>query len=291
MLVPFAERTDVESVGTTLELEPGYYKVKADDCQPFDVVVDGKIQMDATWNYYCGGTLHEGLKVSYEINLDQLGDAMIEGPGWNTKYNREFRYLPDLVEVDSAVRSLEAQLAKVFSDIGGDTDDRQAYADFLVSFPQKAIQYPKKNTDAEDMYVWGVAEYWAKPIETLFFKIGDCEDTSALACSLFKAAGYKSAMVGVSGHVTAAVSLDSFTERNLEDYKTVCSTYSVLTVASGYAYNDRDGTGRIYYGVDTIKGQVPVGYMTKGNVDSFGKTVRSMGDFHVFGVAGFYPVP
>ena len=293
MLVPYetseGKRTPSETVGKELKLEPGYYKVVAGDSDPFDVAIAGKKTFTASWKYYDGEDVRD-IQVSYDISYIELAKTMIENSEWNVYGTRYFDNLPKIVVVDDTIRSIESQLSERYEEIGGSKEDRQAYADFLVSFAQMTISYPTGHSGEYDYGVWGVKEYWARPLETLFFGIGDCEDSSALACALFKAAGFKTAMVGVPGHVTAGLVLDTFTPRDISEYKDYCEGYSSITEAAGYAVADSGKTGDYYHGVDTIRKQVPTGYMLKGHVQSFGKTVMNWETMIPYGTAGFYPV-
>lgn len=53
-------------------------------------------------------------------------------------------------------------------------------------------------------------EYWKYPLETLYDRAGDCEDTSILLAVLYKATGY-AVFVLLPGHAVKAVVLPSDT--------------------------------------------------------------------------------
>ena len=145
-------------------------------------------------------------------------------------------------------------------------DDEQSYAEFIASFAQLGIEYPPweiipdTGAQSSDYHYWGIDDYWANTLETLYFGKGDCEDSSAVACALFIAAGFKTAIVGGSGHVMSSVSLDSFKERDTPRYGPVMISFDVASSTSAYFVSDPTVT---YYGVDMTKGQTPVGYLTK----------------------------
>ena len=67
-------------------------------------------------------------------------------------------------------------------------------------------QYIEYQTDSTYM---GQEEYWKFPLETLFDRGGDCEDTSILFCSIASAMHYKSAMLLFYGHMAGAIELDA----------------------------------------------------------------------------------
>ena len=293
-----------EYEGKSLTFDPGFYKVTVGE-DTFDLIIDGKITKEMSWKYHLAKEVYD-VSVSYEIDISELANIMIENREWNDNTRFKFVDLPREVYVNETVRSIVSQLESRYLEIGGSLEDRQSYADFLISFAQLGIKYPhrtytwvddmgnpvydrdifgnsvpKTSTDYE---VWGCEEYWANSLETLFFGIGDCDDSAAVGCALFKAAGFRTAMVGVPGHVAASVALDSFEERNLEDYKDFLNTYRVFTKSSGYDITGQD-TEILYYGVDTTKGQAPVGYLLKGSAESIGKETM------YWGMAGYYPVP
>lgn len=280
-LFPYIERSATLYEGKTVELDTGYYSVKVGSDE-FTVIVPGKTSKTLKWDFHMDGEVYES-QVTYEVDIGELAEITSENREWN-RVSHKFTDLPQIVYVNDTVRSIESQLSTRYAEIGS-LDDRQGYADFIVSFAQKCIQYPQRGgpNNAPDYNYWGLDEYWGNTLETLYYAVGDCEDSSAVACALFMAAGYKAAMVGVPGHVTAGVHLDSFTERDLDEVKKYNSITSSLTVAMGTSVADpSDET--VYYGVDTIKGQVPVGYMLKGSVESFGKPTL------LWGTSGFYPV-
>ncbi len=85
---------------------------------------------------------------------------------------------------------------------------------FILRFVQANVSYlhdyeflGKEKTERVD--------YWKLPLHTLLCGNGDCEDTATLLCSLYKACGFKSALIvydtaasgAKSGHAVAAVAL------------------------------------------------------------------------------------
>jgi len=287
----FEKRIWAPVTGTSVELEPGLYTVTVNG-ESFMVVVDGKCSRDAEWDYYFNGEKHK-ISLTYEIDLKELAKITVENRKVNEQISGSFSNLASLVYVNDTVRSIVSQMKEIFVDIGGDPNDKQSFADFLVSFAQCAIKYPERiNGDLEpiatDEEVWGEVEYWAVSLETLFFQKGDCEDSAAVACSLFKAAGYGTAMVGVGsidrGHITAAVVLDSFNEVSNDEMKKYNYSASSMKLAVGHSVVDTDPQDVTYYGVDTTCGQIPVGYMLSSSV-------KQIGQNSTWGTCGFYPVP
>ncbi len=66
-------------------------------------------------------------------------------------------------------------------------------------FVQENIKY----TSDSDLY--GVEEYEAFPLETLYLQRGDCEDVSVLLCSIYEALGIRSVLLQWVGHVSVGV--------------------------------------------------------------------------------------
>ena len=280
MLVPFVDQVSVESEGKTLKLDSGYYKVTAKG-ETFDYIVDGTATKQMDWKYHHGDDVWS-VHIEYDIDIRELAKIMIKNREYNNLMVYKFADLPNQVYVNDTYKSIASQLKTIYLDNGGDINDRQAYADFLIAFAEDplGIKYPWADVQ-RDYRIWGVSEYWANSLETAFFGMGDCDDSAAVGCAILKAAGFKVAMVGVPGHVTASVALDSFEERDLSEYADIVKTVSRFTIGRGASVYGDDDT--IYYGFDTTSGQCPVGYMIKSTVDYFGKDT-------FWGISGFYPV-
>jgi len=306
------DKVKEKKTGTKVVLPSGYYKVTAKG-ETFDVIVDGTVSKSAGWNYHYNGQVFS-ISVTYEIDIRELAEIMMDNREWNNqrleKKSFKLYELPDKVYVGDTVMKLEKEMERIFVDeLEGSLDDRQALADFLVSFAQLGIEYPhasytwvdekgkpvyevingksvpKKSTDYE---VWGCVEYWANSLETMFFGTGDCEDSSAVACSILSAAGFRTAMAGLYGHVNAGVALDDFQVRDLNDYDFLSVRNSMK---EGYGPAVRSSDPTIYYGVETISGQAPVGYMISKYVDSVTEEGSTYVDLdYVQWFSGFYPV-
>jgi len=297
-LVPFIDKAPESFYGSKVPLGPGLYTVEASG-ETFHIVVDGTVSKARYWTYSMGGQTH-AVSVTYGISISELADITLRNREWNEASDHVFSDLVSLVYVNDTVRSIASGLKAEYVRIGGDIDDVQSYADFLASFAQLGISYPtrqytwmdengdpvmvegapKKSTDYE---VWGKEDYWANALETIFHGTGDCEDTAAVACSIFKAAGLDTAMVGIHGHAASSVALDSFADRDLDYYSDLLRPSVDLVRASGTSVNGDDRI-TIYYAVDTTSGQTPVGYLTAGPASILGEPTQS------WGMSGFYPV-
>jgi len=90
----------------------------------------------------------------------------------------------------------------------------------------------------------------------------------------------------VTEHVMSSVSLDGFEERDTPKYGPVMISFDVAASTSAHYVSDTSVT---YYGVDTTKGQTPVGYLMKEQLkyidaDSDSKACRPQG------MSGYYSV-
>ena len=111
----------------------------------------------------------------------------------------------ELVADDPAVQDVVQYLEPY---VDGLTNMQKAWV--VMCFVQDAITY---QTDSGQ---YGVSEYWAYPIETLYSGKGDCEDTAILFCALGSKLGLDTGLVSFSyndterrslGHMGAAVAL------------------------------------------------------------------------------------
>ena len=81
----------------------------------------------------------------------------------------------------------------------------QEQLNVLLAFVDSdAIPYTSDST------AHGTDEYWQFPLETLFLKTGDCEDTSILYAALAKQMGCETALLLFSGHMAAGVYLPDY---------------------------------------------------------------------------------
>lgn len=60
-----------------------------------------------------------------------------------------------------------------------------------------------------DESIYGVYEYWATPLETLYLRTGDCEDQSILACSIMLAMNLDAVLLEWEGHCAPGVIYDN----------------------------------------------------------------------------------
>ncbi len=221
----YEERGYDVTTGKHLDLnEPGNYQVNlyvdGEEKAAGRIVLDGTVTQSFTWSQDVDGTSYTyTAECSYPF-LDYYRYAS------DTSAVREEMVGLEagrFVVVDSAILGLEDSLSKEYLNVRGSSMSLTGheYADYLLSFVQCAIPYPDMVSwkdghwcyDSEngngDMYINGQEDYWSYPMETIYLRTGDCEDTSFLACALFSAAGYKSGLAVLEYHALAAVNLDS----------------------------------------------------------------------------------
>ena len=267
----------------SVQLSPGMYTVTVEG-NDIELEVAGQAERSVQWEYNKDCVIYD-MSIDYSVDIDDYKVLNHDNKSRNAWMDSRhfdryfFLYLYGMVIIDDTVREVEDKLADEYVRIGGSVDDRQGYADFLASFAQLPIKYPSEVPGHDNMFdykIWGQEEYWCVPTETLYHVSGDCEDKSILLCALYGAAGYDYAVVGVSGHVMAAVHLDDYKvpEKDLLEslsltYTMGCakgiSSYSMeyyeidgvkhhLTTVEPVTYLDED-----FYIVETTHGQTLVG--------------------------------
>ena len=248
--------------GPNLSPEPGEYLVvlNVDGVESASgyLMVRGTIVNTYTWTAVIDGEMRS-FSFDFQFTLDEyLLYSDMDDIRRQVSVLSEARF----VEVDAPILRLTDLLATEYrSAYGVDASlSDQRYADYLLSFVQCNIVYPPSVIDSDgvyvedengsaDMYLYGMDEYWAYPMETLFFNQGDCEDTSFLMCSIYSAAGYDSAIATIPGHMLVGVELESFDQR--------MSLQGVMFTAKRIPGHDSN----LYFCETTYTKSVPVGYV------------------------------
>jgi len=126
------------------------------------------------------------------------------------------RAVTNYKKINSFVTYDEAPIVELSDSLRGaygrdkNTND-QDFAQFVLSFVQICFDYPPNTSMmCGDLYQYGKNEYYAYPIETIFYGMGDCEDTSILCTALFKALGYNAGIAVVPEHAVSVVGLDDY---------------------------------------------------------------------------------
>jgi len=124
---------------------------------------------------------------------------------------------------DPYVTDLVSQLMTLYGLDPGteDASELLGYAEFVLDFSQSFTYETDRDFvlsnsvdlagSPSDYYVTGDSggyEYWKFPLETLYDRAGDCEDTSILYTALMSASGYDAAVVLLPGHCVSAVHIE-----------------------------------------------------------------------------------
>ena len=243
-----------------------------------EATVDGVITDTYEWHRYLDGE-PVSYKVSFTYTFDEYQRYAEDDTVRHVQHGlSDSRF----VVVDDAILRLSQALADEYESVHGRDASKQGqdYADYLLSFVQCVITYPvelvyedgafiEKKDGNGDLFLYGSDEYWAYPMETLFHRMGDCEDTSILLCALYCASGYDSSLVRVPGHVVVGVEIDGFepNDRYSEYYQKaeltldghlmrLCETAYERYVPLGFTNKDMG------FGVSDIRGYTLVAPLT-----------------------------
>ena len=77
--------------------------------------------------------------------------------------------------------------------------DEWTRATVALNLVQTIVDY------THDDVLYGVDDFWATPLETLYLKKGDCEDTSILLCSIYLAMGMDAVLIDLPHHVAVGI--------------------------------------------------------------------------------------
>lgn len=180
------------------------------------------------------------------------------------------------VEVEHVVQSIADNLVDLYKEsYGSDQFIRtQEFANFVLAYVQICFDYPPNSNSVNgDQYIYGQNEYFAYPMETIYYGVGDCEDTAILCAAIFDACGLDAAICIIPRHAVAGIALESYTEPN--------HVRSVELVS-------QEVNGKTYYGCETTidNGVRNVGLLnTSGNYNaSLTGTIAEKNGY------GFFPV-
>lgn len=249
--------------GKTLELPEGSvgsYTVRAIvDGEVYEgtLVVNVPITKVYTWDFVGPDARAKRFSASINFSYSEYYDYVVDTSIGRANYHK----IADFAVVDDSIRGLEESLRSAYVSVY--PMDAEWYANFILSFVQINMDYPPlarndgDSMSSPDTYLYGKAEYFAYPLQTLFFDLGDCEDTAILCAALFDAAGFDAAVAvlyadsssgGLTGHAAAGVKMT----------KVVSST----PVPSEYIVSDKVVGGVNYYACETTANtQIAAGYL------------------------------
>ena len=173
------------------------------------LLYDDYIFTTYSWTY---DNVDYSIEIDYKLSeyLEYSDPSRIDS---GLRNGQIYSQITQFCEVNDVVQTIAYKLSEEYLNTYGPeaSTSGQQFAEFILAFVNICFDYPP-NTNDPDTYVYGQIEYWAFPMETIYYGMGDCEDTSILCASLFKAAGYDSAVVILPSHAIAAVALDEFKE-------------------------------------------------------------------------------
>jgi len=200
----------------------------------------GTITKEYTWIYQ--GELYSA-KTSFSFDEYRHYKEMNDKGRRVVDYGRVVSFV---TYEDPAIVALAESIKEAYGDRS--TSD-QKFAAFVLGFVQICFDYPPYSTlMGADRYQYGQEEYFAYPMETIFYGMGDCEDTSILAAALFKALGYEAGVVMIPQHAVAAVGLDSYAPGSYSSrsYEIISQTIDGVTYyACETTVNSPQGIGLI----------------------------------------------
>lgn len=248
-------------------LNPGLYSIELTangKSHAGTFALEGEVIREYSWTYdriieygYSHNTSHE-----FEIEFgflysDTLSSVKYSGARGYFPYKGLDEVLTFFVSDSSKVTSkLQSVLREEFDKENIphnliDTDYYH-YASYLLAFVQQTVTY------VSDKELYGVNEYWAFPAETIMRGQGDCEDTSFLCASLFKAAGFETVVGILPGHAMAGVYLPGL---HLPEDVAEHEPYSpILMDSDNYLIYEDIGSKRYYGCESTYEDQFPIGY-------------------------------
>ena len=216
--------TKAEPVLYLLSQKPGVYDVAVDCSTPSGqhttysgtVTYYGIVSQTYNWTY-------DGVDYSINLSFDYKDYLDYKNMNANGRSVSDYSKVVSFIKYDDpAIKDLTASLRNAYGTNKATTD--QDYASFILAFVQWCFEYPPHTSImGSDKYQYGMEEYFAYPLETIFYGMGDCEDTSILAAALFKAAGFDAGVVVLPGHAVATVGLNvydsGYTPEELEKKK------------------------------------------------------------------------
>lgn len=212
----------------------------------------GKLDRNYTWTYK-GNDYNLSTTFEYNEFKKYKDDSYVQRNASISEYS----IFNDYMVVNDTVTDISSKLAGEYKRIKGANADLtgQDYAEFILAYVQICFGYPPNDgLTSGDKMMYGVDDYFAYPMETIYYGVGDCEDTSILAAVLYKASGYKSAIGLLPGHAVVGVSI--------ENYVTSGTIPSNMTV-----YTKTVGDEKYYAGETTADNYIQLGLLYKTSVD------------------------
>jgi hypothetical protein len=196
-------------------------KYKEETSYSGTVRYDTDVTVDHMWRYE-GKDYGITTTFAYDV-FESYHNKNVNGRWASAKQYASF------VTDDPVVRDIAERLKDLY---GSASAGDPGFANFVLSYVQNCYKYPSNSTRVNpDEFLYGSLEYFAYPVETVFYGMGDCEDTSILVAAILKVFGYDTAIVILPGHAMIGVALDDYTPKNK------IATYEVLSqIVNGKTY-------------------------------------------------------
>lgn len=91
----------------------------------------------------------------------------------------------------------------------------------------------------EDETLYGCPDYAATPTETLYLRMGDCEDVSILYVSIARAYGIDSTLINLDGHCMAGVRIEGY-KGVIDGYTPIECTHNSMRIFRLYTETDSE---------------------------------------------------
>ena len=136
----------------------------------------------------------------------------------------------------------------------------QYIASVILAFCQSDLGATTGIAYTYDKDTHSTNEYWQFPLETLYLRTGDCEDTSILFSAIITYMGYDACLFFFTDHMAAGVALDSFTPSGNVSASLAAGTNSVDVDGTDYYYCET--TNRDWDIGDVWSDEYPKKYIT-----------------------------
>ena len=233
-----------------------------------------------SWKYD-GGYFSFDTIIDFDETYDSSSRSSYLYPSFAVKSKQTMTYIsdskwsctPDFVVMNDPIQSIADTLGKLYTSAYGEKALDQKYANFLLGYVQICYSYQT------DPVLYHENEYFAFPLQTIYFGAGDCEDTSILAAAVAGAAGFRTAVFLLPEHATVGIALDNYSSPR------VSSNGEILRqTVNGVTY---------YSGETTVDSFQELGIIAKhtdsrGNKDSYSDYLGQ--EVSGYGKYGAYPV-
>ncbi len=210
--------------------------------------VVARISSGVSWTYN-GKTYTMPLNIDYEdyyhyatMNTDgrvfNTGVTKNASSAIKEAYNEKCRTFVHADDVQNDVMEQIAQFVRTNTEGLGD----QAVADFILGMCQSS----SSGEGVMIKYVYdddshGQSEYFQYPLETLYLRTGDCEDTAILYCAIASYMGLDVCMYLFSNHIAAGVYLEEFTPSSTVSSSIYKGVYYLSDDEKPYYYCETTG--------------------------------------------------